>query len=428
MFREALGHKIQPVVRQSSSGLLLVLVAFATQACDAQDRSAGQETANSGLTGKLMVGYQGWFNCEGDGAKLGWRHWTKDRRHTLASGNLTIDLWPDISELGEKQLYPTDLRFEDGRVAKVFSSADPETTALHFRWMQQYGIDGAFLQRFAVGLKNPLIEQNHNRVLQNVREAAVKSGRLYALMYDLSGLRKGQVATVRQDWMRLHRDWNIGNDAHYLRHRGRPLVAVWGIGFSDERDYSLKECYDLIVWLKSAGFSVMLGVPSYWREGTRDAVKDPLLHEIIRMADVASPWTIGRYRNPQEARRHGRQVWQLDRDWCRQANVDFLPVVFPGFSWHNLHGGKLNQIPRLGGDFFWSQVLAAREAGCDMLYVAMFDEVDEGTAIFKCSNQVPKGEGVELLTYENLPSDHYLKLAGEAAKLMRDGKSRKDKQ
>jgi hypothetical protein len=26
----------------------------------------------STLTGKMMAGYQGWFNCEGDGADLGW--------------------------------------------------------------------------------------------------------------------------------------------------------------------------------------------------------------------------------------------------------------------------------------------------------------------------------------------------------------------
>jgi len=26
------------------------------------------------LTGKGMTGYQGWFNCEGDGAGLGWPH------------------------------------------------------------------------------------------------------------------------------------------------------------------------------------------------------------------------------------------------------------------------------------------------------------------------------------------------------------------
>lgn len=55
-----------------------------------------------------------------------------------------------------------------------------------------------------------------------------------------------------------------------------------------------------------------------------------------------------------------------------------------------------------------------------MLYVAMFSEVVEGTAIFKCTNDPPTGDGVEFLTYEGLPSDHYLKLVGKAGKLLRD--------
>jgi hypothetical protein len=53
-----------------------------------------------------------------------------------------------------------------------------------------------------------------------------------------------------------------------------------------------------------------------------------------------------------------------------------------------------------------------------MIYVAMFDEVDEGTAIFKCTNTPPVGTS-PFLTYEGLPSDHYLWLTGEGARLLR---------
>ena len=61
-----------------------------------------------------------------------------------------------------------------------------------------------------------------------------------------------------------------------------------------------------------------------------------------------------------------------------------MPVIFPGFSWHNLKATlPLNQIPRNGGTFYWRQVYNAISAGCTMLYGAMFDEVDEGTAMFK---------------------------------------------
>ena len=39
----------------------------------------------------------------------------------------------------------------------------------------------------------------------------------------------------------------------------------------------------------------------------------------------------------------------------------------------------MNSIPRLKGQFLWSQIVANKKAGADMLYIAMFDEVDEAT-------------------------------------------------
>lgn len=58
------------------------------------------------------------------------------------------------------------------------------------------------------------------------------------------------------------------------------------------------------------------------------------------------------------------------------------------------------------------------QRGADMLYVAMFDEMDEGTAIFKCADEVPVGtQG--FVADEGLPSDHYLWLTGQVGKVLR---------
>jgi hypothetical protein len=55
-----------------------------------------------------------------------------------------------------------------------------------------------------------------------------------------------------------------------------------------------------------------------------------------------------------------------------------------------------------------------------MIYVAMFDEIDEATAIFKCSNTPPTNQPpAKFVTYEGLPSDHYLWLTGQAGRMLR---------
>ncbi|MBI1374103.1 MAG: xylosidase/arabinosidase [Phycisphaera sp.] len=400
--------------------LAVIAACFAPAAVAQQPGAEAAPVDTSTLTGKVMVGYQGWFACEGDGAGLGWQHWAQNRRKPLGPNNVTVDLWPDVSELDADERYATAFKRADGGAAEVFSSANRKTVLRHFRWMRDYGIDGAFLQRFASGLSHPASLRHDNTVLAHARDGAKAYGRAFAVMYDLTGLKAGQVDSVRADWSALRSELKVTDDAGYLRHRGKPLVAVWGVGFSDDRAYSLRECLELVKAIKADGCAVMLGVPSYWREGGRDAVNDALLHEIIKQADVISPWTVGRYQTPAQAQRHAEKVWRADRAWCDERGVDFMPVAFPGFSWHNLHGGRLDQIPRLKGEFFSSQINAAKDVGCDMLYVAMFDEVDEGTAIFKCTNDPPTGEGAAFIDYEGLASDHYLKLAGRAGRLMRE--------
>lgn len=402
----------------NSIRLLLILFALFVKFPSAEAQTANLDA--SSLAGKVMVGYQGWFNCGGDGSDLGWAHWTRNRRKPLGPGNVSVDLWPDVSDFDADELFETGFQHRDGSVAKVFSSASQKTVLRHFRWMRDYEIDGAFVQRFAVNLSSPVLLRNNDTVLSHVRQGARESGRVYAVMYDLSGLKAGQVERVRSDWSRLQSELKVTQDPGYLHHNGKPLVAIWGIGFNDNRPYSLQECFDLVKRIKSDGCSVMLGVPSFWREGKRDAVDDPLLHAIIKEADIVSPWSVGRYQTPDEASRHATNVWKRDREWCIGSNLDFLPVVFPGFSWHNLQGGKLDQIPRLDGDFLWSQVTAAKRIGSNMIYVAMFDEVDEATAIFKCVPNPPLSDDSKFVGYEGLPSDFYLKVTGQAGKLLRD--------
>ena len=374
------------------------------------------------LFGKVMCGYQGWFGAPGDGsAGQGWRHWTK-HRGPMEDGNAKVDLWPDVSELPPAERFKTGFTMTDGRPAEVFSSYERPTVLRHFRWMHDYGIDGVFVQRFAVELRYRNNLEHVNTVLANCRDGANLYGRTYAVMYDLSGLPAGHMQDVINDWRNLRQKMEITDDPAYLHHRGKPIVAVWGVGFSDHRDYSLEECRTLLEFLKNdptyGGCTVMVGVPAHWREQDRDAVSDPKLLEILKLADVISPWTVGRYVNTNGATAYTRNILKPDLDWCAAQKLDYLPVVFPGFSWYNMYGQDYNEVPRLHGQFLWLQFLQEKQAGASMFYVAMFDEVDEGTAIFKCANDVPVGDKSKFLTFEGLPSDYYLRLVGTATKMV----------
>ena len=61
----------------------------------------------------------------------------------------------------------------------------------------------------------------------------------------------------------------------YQHHNGKPLVAIWGVGFNGniKKRNSLQACRELIRKIKAAGFSVMLGIPTGWRERERDALR-----------------------------------------------------------------------------------------------------------------------------------------------------------
>ena len=382
--------------------------------------------------GRVMCGYQGWFRAPDDGANEGWGHYSG--RGPLTASTFRLDFWPDLSEY--EKTYPTSLTNKDGSVARLFSSVDQSTTDLHFRWMQQYGIDGVFVQRFFSRLRTPEGRKKSRMVLANAITSAQTYGRTIAVMYDLSGLRNNgeDCSVIIQDWKELVDELKITSQSsnNYLYHRGKPLVVIWGLGFPD-RGYNIQNIGmdKLIDFLKNdpryGGCSVMLGVPTYFRDLKGDTNPDPYLHKLIESADIVMPWMVGRFTPLRQAfdTRYEEQV-RADLAWCAARHVDYAPCVFPGFSWHNMHNRgpgdnaktyPLNQIPRQRGRFYWSQISGAIAAKAKMLYVAMFDEMDEGTAIFKCSNNPPSG--IQVCDYEGMPTDQYLWLTGQAGKMLR---------
>jgi hypothetical protein len=363
-----------------------------------------------------MAGYQGWFAAEGDDSRRGWYH------YGLRGDNASVDFWPDMTEYSKKYVAP--FKMPDGSDAYLYSAYDYESIDLHFRWMKEYGIDGVFMQRFVTEIKGPAGKRHFNKVLENALEAARKYNRAIGVMYDLSGCQPEDMKVMEDDWKELQTLFSLvdrDRNPTYIRHNKCPLLTVWGVGFNDNRRYSIANVQQAIIRIKQEhNVSVMLGVPYYWRTLGRDTENNTMLHTLIKEnVDIVMPWAVGRYNNDTYA--SVAALLPGDVKWCSDNKVDYVPLVFPGFSWGNLkrNTGLYDQIPRLKGEFLWKQVAGAKAVGATSLYVAMFDEIDEGTAVFKCAEEgkLPLfGEKRFVGIEQGLGSDYYLWLTGEAAK------------
>lgn len=370
--------------------------------------------------GLVMAGYQGWFTAEGDGSGRGWHHYQKQGK--FEPGFASVDFWPDVKEY--KKTYQTAFRYADGSAAKVFSPYDESTVDLHFKWMKEHGIDGVYMQRFVSEIKSEKGKNHFNKVLSNALKAAKKYGRAISIMYDLSGSTSADMNFIAQDWEELQTLFKLFDNKEnptYLQYNGRPLLAIWGVGFNDNRKYTIEDIQNLMGNLKGADekISVLLGVPYYWISLSKDTENSTLLHTLIKSADIIMPWAVGRYNS--DTYKSVAANLPEDIAWCKKNNVGYIPLVFPGFSWGNLKNDKTlyNQIPRAKGDFLWKQIAGAKMAGAEALYVAMFDEIDEGTAIFKTKKEgdTPlNGDGKFVGIETDLSTDYYLWLTGQGAK------------
>jgi hypothetical protein len=410
----------EPISRKSFSrlagvrGVLIVALGMSLTAGALQSEKPGTKQQGidaTTLRHKVLCGYQGWFRCPGDPADEGWRHWSRNPKK-FAADTVTFEMWPDLTEFEDEEKYAAPgVTHADGKPAHLFSSAHPKTVERHFRWMEQYGIDGVFLQRFLVNISNP----SFDRVLGHVRRSAAKTGRVYAVCYDMTDAPRDRLYDLLvEDWKRLVDADKVTQDERYLHHGGKPVVFVWGF-FSDRFGPALAHrLIDFFKTDKQYGATLVGGCPWQWR-----TEKDREWARAFRRFDVISPWNVGNFTKVKGQKHAATGSWKEDLAEARRHRMAYLPVLYPGFGWANLKGkdAARDTIPRLGGEFYWRQFAIARDLGVEMAYVAMFDEVDEATAIFKVTNSPPLQARFQ--TYDGLPSDWYLRLTGEGAKVIR---------
>ena len=374
--------------------------------------------------GLVMAGYQGWHGCPGDG-RSGWgdtEKWYQYAFYNQFNGVMgpgplhsKIDFWPYMDEY--TKTYNTNFKYSDGTTATVYSSMDYQTVDTHFKWMKQYGIDGVFMQRFVSMIGYEMPKKFNNRVLQNAMAASNKYDRAIAVMYDMVGLKADNnnttpaVSVILDDAAELMQTYHLNDrnagQRYYLYHNGKPLIGLVS-ACQINMPYDKNDAITVINGLKALGYSVMVGLPTYWRQGGNDCPS--AVTDVAALADVVMPWFVGRYDDDGAVLgsslsfNNFKSLIDGDIAWCNANGVDYAPNCWPGFRWENSHP-RSNIFPRKSGDFLWKQIHYDISAGADMIYIAMFDETNEGTAIFKCleESDVPLNTPTEsyYVKYEN---------------------------
>ena len=197
-------------------------VALALMFCAAIHAAGGVDPST--LDGKVLLGYQGWFDCPNDGSPTQtWSSWA--RSGVPSPETLTIDLFPDVSELDADELCALPGFTIGGKQAYVFSAWHRKTMVRHFRWMQDYGLDGVLVQRFVGRIRGK--RESGEVQLKNVMAGAQEYGRTFAIEYDISGGDPATFAqTLKDDWMYLVDELKLTAHPNYQRHNGKPVLSI----------------------------------------------------------------------------------------------------------------------------------------------------------------------------------------------------------
>jgi hypothetical protein len=363
------------------------------------------------VVGKITVGYQGWFACPGDGQPdtSWWWHWSSNWGMPSTSNNAIL-AWPDVRD------YTTTWGTEypnlgNGQQARFFSSYTQQTVDTHFLWMQANGIDTAALQRFCpvggVGSEGPI----RDAMASKVRQAAEAYGRKFYIMYDIGGWTNMQ-SEIKQDW--TNRMNTHTTSSAYARQNGKPVVGIWGMGYGDAgHAWSAEVCLDVINWFKSQGCYVMGGVPREWRTG--DGGSRSGFSDVYHAFNMISPWMVGFLGDAGQSDWAYTNLTVPDQADCNAHGIDYQPCVLPG---------SVHERQRAHGDFMWRQFYNVIRAGCQGIYISMFDEYNESNQIAKTAESsawLPVGTFFRGLDDDGTPcsADYYLRLTGDGGKMLK---------
>ncbi|MDB4925044.1 RICIN domain-containing protein [Mucilaginibacter sp.] len=405
-----------PFLKQALS-ILLIFTAIGQQ-LRAQDVVDATTMSN-----KILAGYQGWFRVPGDrpGSKS-WAHVFNGSN--LVPEKLALDTWPDMSQYDadEKTVVP-GFTNPDGSPATMYSAQNPKTVLRHFQWMKDYGIDGVWLSEFCGSFRNGKPDSAMYTIMKNVQAAATKTGRTWAFMWDMSSFgpttsKEMVYNTIVEYWKKMVDD-GIATDPRYMHQDGKPVLLIWGF-FPDRPASQPDHMTPVVDFLLTPGkyqATLIAGADNKWRKGTPEFIA-----MLMRMQGL-QPWSVGRRVVDHNT---GYQVeymdeWADDMAMCKAHGVVFQPVINAGT--HKAGPPPtppaLPAVPRRMGNYLWEQFINASKTGViNSAFIAMFDEVNEGTQINKITNKPPVQ--APFLTYDGATNDYYLRLIGTASKMLKN--------
>ncbi|KXN86667.1 Mitogen-activated protein kinase kinase kinase ANP1 [Leucoagaricus sp. SymC.cos] len=396
----------------------------------------------STIQDKFLVHYVGWCvdlfkrptNLTGNlyslDGRSGWLQWF-DRE-----GQPQFDIVPDVSLYSPSELYPAPgLATGTNQPTFLFSSRNDMTVQRHFHWMAEHNVDGAFLYRWighCVDGKEHF-GTFHDEVLDRVREAAERGGRVFAIDYSVLKF-PGPVERIpdilQQDWKHLVHEKGLLDSPSYLRENGRPVIVLMGFG-SDGAGHTpalVQSIAAMFRRITPGGIYIMAVVPAHWRTSDFDADPNPSFVDVwLSEFDGISPSI---------SADNGERM-KLDMEFIKsrlksaQKTIDYIPSVAPGGSGLNATSGnrKWNEPKRNGGKFLWDQIYRASKVGARTLYGLSWDDYCNGTALMPVvprRNLLPQSNEFKFMALDkenyNLSSDWYMRICGMAAEALHNRK------
>ena len=389
----------------------------------------------SEFIGKSVAGYQVWFTA--GSLTSGWVHWNSHTSGAPGANTSHFEVCPDISEYPDAILKPTNLApMGNGTPFKLFTSSDKEVIDIHMKWVNDYGIDGAAVQRFIGNIGSSIVNSPAESIIK-VKNAAEANERIFYICYDTSssGMETTWDETIKMDWVYNVEQKNLTTSPAYAKVGNKPVVQLWGIGMKGGKNPgTAAETIDLINFFKARGCYVIGGTPRGWRTGTSDSkgVTQPAtvpgdnenFLPVFESLNMISPWMPGRIRSNADSDNLLVSTQTPDKSFCDARNIQYMVVNFPGFAWSQWNDGDVNHTPRNAGEFMWRQATNIKKLGGQNMYFAMFDEYDEGTAIMKNAtdwSMIPTNQYFLTSSADGIwcSSDFQLRVAGAAVEMLK---------